>query len=435
MDKFRRGAPVYDGRVLLVFVSAWAAITVAVEPTRVTLTSPPATAQVVVDAPGARAVRLWASTGVLSAATETAPGRFTATYQAPASGPPSYAVVAAWDEAGGPAAAATIALEARIELPVETEPGAQVQAVAGGRRASARGDPGGRARVLLQVPPGVRVARVTATDRAGNATVEEVELDVPPPPTVWLVAPAEVNAGAPVRVYAFAVGGARPRVSAPGGQIEVEAGPGVASAQLRATRDLTLTAAAGGSTATAAVHVRRPPPSTLLVRARPPGPPRLVEPRWELGASVGPRYSGALVGGAVTVEGRHRIGRSRWHLGLDLEGVGGTGSVGASDLVVGGVGLRGLCELRGSITDRIALFVAGELGAFLAHEKVSPAVGRTEEGWDGAPSVGLRVGLLAWVGPGLLTMQLGYAWTPLVGQSLAGLDGAMLALGYRAGRW
>ena len=103
-------------------------------------------------------------------------------YTPPVAGKPTYAVIAAWDEESGEAGAATLVLIGHTEIPVETDPGAQVVALIHGRRSTARANGAGHARILAWVWPGERTATVTALDAAGNATTgNEVALELPPP--------------------------------------------------------------------------------------------------------------------------------------------------------------------------------------------------------------------------------------------------------------
>jgi hypothetical protein len=411
------------------------ALAISVEPARLAQRTPPASARVVIEAPGvpSRALRLWASTGEVSSPRELSPGRFEASYRAPTGGPPADVVLAAWDEASGEVASTSLVLEARTELPVETEPGAQVSAAVAGRRVMVRADATGRAQLILWVPPRVRSARVTAVDAAGNATVEEVQLGMPDPVGLWIVAPDAAEPGERVRLYAFATSGARPRLSAPGARLEVAAQPGVTMGLLEARADVTVVASLGQERATATVRVRAP---TAAAPPLSPTPSRLVEPRWELGASIGPRLSGSLTGGGLTVEGRWRVGRSRLHLGFDVSALYAKGNFGSSELEGGGACAAAVGELRFSVAERVALLVGAELGAMVGGVSRTPSVGRRSTSADGGPSVGAAAGLLAQAGPGLVTIVVGYAWTPLIGVSpTANLEGGWLAVGYRAGRW
>ena len=212
-------------------------VTIVVAPAQVKMEAgaPPAT--VSVTAPGAGELRLWCSAGTLGRAGAIGAGGRRALRRElarrPAAGKPTFAVLAAWDEISGEAATATVTLIGRTEIPVETEAGALVTATVHGRRSTARANDAGHARVPAWVWPGDRAATVTATDAAGNATTSEVALELPPPDGVFLLAPAEVAAGQPVRVWAFATSAATPELAAAGGALaSVERHPGVTAATL-----------------------------------------------------------------------------------------------------------------------------------------------------------------------------------------------------------
>ena len=181
-----------------------------------------------------------------------------ADYRPPATGAPGYALLAAWNDATGEATATTLPLGARTEIPVDTEAGAQVVALIHGRRTTARADGTGHARLLAWVWPGERAATVTALDAAGNGTTTELSIDVPKPPGVFLLTPAEVAPDVPARVFAFTVGAAVPALAAPGASMTVAARPGLASAQLRTLVDVTVTASAGDEQVQRLVRVGRP---------------------------------------------------------------------------------------------------------------------------------------------------------------------------------
>jgi hypothetical protein len=215
----------------------------ATTPVRIDPAAPPV--RVVVTAPGVKQLKLWSSAGALSAPEPLGDGRFEVSYRPPGSGAPSYALIAAWNDATGEAGATTIALGGRTEIPIDTEPGAQVVAVVHGRRTTAHADATGHARVVVWVWPGERAATVTALDAAGNGTTTELPIDVPRPPGLFLVTPAEVAPDVAARVFAFTLGTPVPELSAPGASMTVAARPGLASAQLRTLVDVTVTASTG----------------------------------------------------------------------------------------------------------------------------------------------------------------------------------------------
>jgi hypothetical protein len=444
------------------------AITIAVAPAQLRIETTAPTGRVTVSAPGAQRLRLWCSVGDVSAPEVLGEGRFGATYLPPPTGMPTYAVVAAWDEDSGEAAAATVALAARTEIPVETEAGAQVMVVIHGRRTSARANAAGHARVLAWVWPGERVAAVTAVDAAGNATTTEVPIDVAQPARVFLLAPAQVAAATPARVYAFATGGATPTLAAPGARLErLDARPGVASAELNARQDLTLTAAVGDERVRQPIHVAKaaPPPARSIAlmptgtptpvaptpspssplpspaRTTPAAPVAIARPAaerplspWELGAAATGRYAGAFVAIGGTVGARRRVGR--WAIGLDGEGHYAAGTIAADTVNAGGLAARLAVERRFAVTSRAWLFAALDAGGHLARLRRTTPAGSSSSSWDGGPSVSAALGLLARVGPGLVEIAASYAWSPLLRAGVANnLDGVGLSVGFRAARW
>jgi hypothetical protein len=411
------------------------ALTVVVEPARLPQQAPPSSARVHVG-DGGHKLRLWCSVGNVSQALDLGGGRWDAVYTAPSAGRPQVAVIGAWDEESGQAAVTTLALEGRMEFPAETDPGAQVQVQVGSHRATGRADTAGQARVTSWVSPEARVARITAVDAAGNTTVEEIKLEGPPP-GVWLVAPPEAAEGVPARLVGFASGGTI-SVEAVGGEIEIlQSAPGVLVANLHAHADVRLVARAGGAQASAAVRYRpKPPPGPPPPKPPPPPlPPKLVQPWWEVGATAGARYSGPFVGGGAALEARRRLRAGRWHLGLDLFGLYAAGNARSNDVSLGSVGVRAVAELRLPLGPLVALTLEGGLGGAYAYEHRTPVVGSAAHFSDGAPSLAVNAGLVARAGRGLVVLRLGFAWTPLVRLGLANLDGGMLSVGYRYGKF
>jgi hypothetical protein len=429
---------------VLTLAVGFCALTVAVEPARLQIQPQAAPAKVVIRGlpQKTRLLHLWASVGTVTGA-QTIDGdeggsRIEAFYQPPEAGAPTFAVIAAWDERSGEAGVATVELEGRTEIPVESEAGAQVSVNVGGRKATARADAHGHARVPVWVRPGVRTARVTAVDAHGNTNAADVPLDLPPPTRVWLVPgySGVLAVGAPVPLYAFAVAPAVPRVVAPGAVIAVDARPGISVAKVSGAGDVVVTATVGdggGGQAELALHLAAPPPqprdSGVSVEV---ATPTFADPRMEIGASVGARFSGALVAAAVTAEWRRRLGRSRFHLGVDVGGLYATGNAGSFDLLLGGVVARATAEARFSLGERVALCAGIGLGGAVVGEHRVDAAGTSSAAVDGGPSLAIGGSLLMRIGPGLLAISAGYAWTPLVGLGLAVLDGGMLSVGYRA---
>jgi hypothetical protein len=443
------------------------AITLVVAPAQLKIESGAAPATVTVTAPASSRLRLWCSAGEVSRVQALDDGRFMASYAPPATGKPTYAVVAAWDEESGEAATATIALVARTEIPVETEAGALVVAVVHGRRSTAHANAAGHARVPAWVWPGDRTATVTATDAAGNATTNEVALELPPPDGVFVLAPAQAAAGQPVRVWAFATGGTTPQLAASGGAAlsSLALRPGVTSATLRLRADATLTATAGGDRAQQPIALAQvtPPPerSIALGTAAPlpkwaqPQPPQTASNAasaataarsgadvrrgapslspWELGAALAGHYAGDFLGGGATVEARRRL--RRVGLGADVDGRYARGVLGSDDAVAGGLGLRIAADVRFAVAERVTLLITGGAGGHWSRVRRTSAAGAAVTQNDGGPSIAASGGALVRVGPGYFTFAVGYAWTPLVAAGLANVDGATLSVGYRVARW
>jgi hypothetical protein len=447
-------------------------IGVVVAPAQLKIESGAAPAAVTVTAPAATSLRLWCSTGTVSEPTVLADGRFGASYVPPAAGKPTYAVIAAWDEATGEAATATVTLAARTEIPVETEPGALVVAVVHGRRSTAHANAAGHARVPAWVWPGDHAATVTATDAAGNATTNEVALELPPPDGVFLLAPAEAAMGQGVRVYAFATGGVAPQLTASGAQLSSLAlAPGVTTAMLTLRREeATLTATASGDREVRRIRAaaqpappegsiplqappvpKSSPPKPAATSTPPPAPLTPPSPRqplatgtvaapiaalspWELGAVLAGRYSGPFLGGGLVVEARRRL--RRFAVGLDLDGHDAAGSLDGDSSRAGGLALRLVGEARFAIAPRATLYVAVGAGGHWARVRREPPLGPVTNRNDGGPSLAGTAGLLARIGPGWVVVDLGYAWTPLLRTSSgANVDGVGLSVGYRVARW
>jgi hypothetical protein len=441
IDKFagsERTCPQW--RVLSVIL----ALAVAVQPVQLRA-EPGATAVVTVSAPTTARLVLWCSAGELSALYPTGAGKFAALYRAPITRLPTRVLIAVWDEASGEAARTTLALAARVTVPVETDPGAQVTLQLRGRRATARANAEGQARVTAWVGPDERVATVIARDVSGNARTLEMGLDVPRAASLFVAAPDELVAGSTARVFAFAVGEGTPTLTVAGATLDhVEARAGITTAVVRAPSvrlpssstavanatsksghqgEATLTATLAGATAMRHVH--------FLAAAAAERP--LSD--WELGASISGRYSGALGGLALAIELRRRMAPSRFVLGLDLDARYAAGTVDTNSIALGGAALRFVGEARFRLTPTVAAVVALAIGATLVRERRVPASGIETTPADGGPALGATLALLKRLGPGWLTLAAGYSWAPLVGLSLANSDGGMVTLGYRAARW
>ncbi|HXU73767.1 MAG TPA: hypothetical protein VN947_30820 [Polyangia bacterium] len=377
----------------------------------------PATVTVTVTSPGAPHLRLWCSAGTLSPAPPRQGGRFTVRYTPPAAGKPTYAVLAAWDEASGEAATATVTLIGRTEIPVETEGGALVTAVVRGHRSTAHANPTGHARVPAWVWPGDRTATVIATDAAGNATSSEVALDLPPPDGVFLLAPQSLTTEEPVRVWAFAPAGVTPELAATGASLSsVERRPGATAAMLEPHGEVTLTATAGGDRATQRIGFTHR---------------RLDD--YELGLALVGRYSGSFGGVGPTLELRRRF--NRWFaLGADLVGRYDVGRIGPDEARGGGLGGSAIAEGRFAVARRLTLFADLGVGFHWTRFRRANPAQKTVTTDYGGFVVSLDVGVLFRVGPGWLTAALGYSYAGLLPGASQNLDGGILSVGYRLGR-
>jgi hypothetical protein len=412
------------------------ALTVAITPVRLQI-GQNRSARILVGAaaPSAK-IRVWTSLGSVSAA-HVVGGRIEAEYTPPPAGPPAYAVVAAWDEKTGEVAVATVELEARTEIPVDTEPGAQVSVTVANHRGSARADAKGHATALVWCPPGVLTAKVTAQDAAGNTTVAEVALDVPTPERVWWVERDPAPDGA-ARLFAFTLQPQVPEIIANAAIVTVSTQPGVASVTARGGGDAEVIALVGDAQARHELHFTRPeppkpPPVTQSVIVQIPA--RFADPRDDLGASVGPRFSGNLIDAAATVEWRHRVRRSRFHLGVDVGALYASGNGGTDQVRLGGAFARVIGEARFFPTEKVALTLGIGAGGALVGERRTPVVGADFTSTDGGPSVGGQVGLLARLGRGVLTITGGFWYTPLLGMGNTILDGGAVSVGYRTLRF
>ena len=161
----------------------------------------------------------------------------------------------------------------------------------------------------------------------------------------------------------------------------------------------------------------RPSPSNAAATAAPPFIAALAPlSPWELGAALAGRYSGAFLGGGATVEARRRL--RRVGLGADLDGRYARGVLGGDDAVAGGLGLRLAADVRFAVAERVTLLVTGGAGGHWARVRRTPAVGGAVTRNDGGPSIAASGGALVRVGPGFVTVAVGYAWTPLAGAGL-----------------
>jgi hypothetical protein len=412
-------------------LSVFLALAVAVQPTQLRATAG-ATATVTVSAPAGARLIWWCSAGELSAPVAGGEGKQTAVYHAPETRLPMRVLIAVWDEASGEAARTSLAVAARVTVPVETDAGALVTLQLHGRRATAHANAAGVARPTTWVWPDEHVATVIARDVAGNASTTEVALDVPRAASLFVMAPDELAAGATARVFAFAVGEGAPALSVGGGTLEAMASrAGMTTAMLRgpdtaAAGDMTLTASLDGATATRHVRLLAPPAATTTERPL---------SNWELGASLSGRYAGALSSIALAVELRRLLAPRRFAIGLDVDARYAAGTVDMAGIALGGAALRLTGEARFRLTPSTFAVVAVAIGGTLVRERRAMPPGADLTPVDGGPSLGASFVVLKRLGPGWLTVAAGFSWAPLVGLSLVNSDGGTLTLGYRAARW
>jgi hypothetical protein len=416
------------------------ALTVAVSPARLQIgpNKPPARISVSGLQPKKSKVahvRVWTSLGTVSEARDGSRGDVEASYQPPIAGPPAFAVIGAWDDDTGEVAVATIELEASTEIPVETEPAARVTVSVANRRSTTRADTRGHAAAMLNVPPGVTTARVTAQDAAGNITVAEVPLDIPAPDRVWIVERAQ-PAGQQAQLYAFALAPYIPEVRTRSGnaRMTVSTQPGVSIVTLRGTGHVGLIANVGTFEATHELDLGVPaaPQAPVGVAvAVAVAAPRFADPRDDLGASIGVRFAD-LVAAAVGVEWRRRLRHTRFHLGVDFEGLYAEGTAPTARVQMGGAAARAVAEARlFPPTTRVTVLVGVGVGGAIAFEHRVPTSGASYTATDGGPSLGVHAGLLAKLGPGVISIAAGFYYTPLLGIANTNLEGGLLSVGYR----
>jgi hypothetical protein len=99
------------------------------------------------------------------------------------------------------------------------------------------------------------------------------------------------------------------------------------------------------------------------------------------------------------------------------------------------VGARGVAEVRLPLGPLVAAVLQAGVGGFYLYQNRTPVVGRTREISDGTLSLSAGAGIVARAGRGLFVLRLEFAWTPILRLGLSNLDGAVLSVGYRYGRW
>ncbi|EPX56646.1 hypothetical protein D187_007988 [Cystobacter fuscus DSM 2262] len=150
--------------------------------------------------PGAPPLRAAASTGRLTPQRSSTPEEFLFIWTPPDIRYPLLAVLAFWtDSPAGPPeiTRVPIPLLGRNELTVDTAAGAQVVVEVAGRSfGPARADRRGKAKVTVQVPPGVSKASVRVTSTRQRPSLRTIPLDVPPEqPLLAVMSPESLPAG------------------------------------------------------------------------------------------------------------------------------------------------------------------------------------------------------------------------------------------------
>jgi len=235
---------------------------------------------------GTPALKATASSGTLTALPAPAPEVQLWRWVPPDIRYPLLAVVAFWvDTPEGPPEVTTVHLPmlGRTNLQVKTAKGANVVVRIGEARfGPVRANRRGKAQVPVEVPPGVKEARVLATAR-GRQTDRAAPLDVPPErPLLALFSPEsiapgsegwlQVLGGTPAEASALElkVGGAQAQVvEAARGLFRVKAEPGATEVLV----DVRWKDGTGSARATAPVR------APVVVAVAPVTPPPLVEPR------------------------------------------------------------------------------------------------------------------------------------------------------------
>lgn len=281
-----------------------------------------------VRSPG-RSARLRAVTqvGELTERQELSPDEARLVWTPPATRLPQTAVIVLWTQGAIEApeiAVVRIPLIGRTDLEAKTEPGAEVRVEVAGKWFGPRNaDARGRARVLVEVPPGARSARVLARSGKKETTLE-APLTAPPfNPLVAAISPqplAAADGGWLWIVHADALDADQLEVAVQGGKArlsrterdralyELIAEPG-------ATR-LTVTGGLRGQDQAriqAATAITVPPP------APPPAPKPEPVQRLFPGAHVFAFYAGgASAGWGMTLDGSYRLPVLAERLSIEL---------------------------------------------------------------------------------------------------------------------
>lgn len=288
---------------------------------------------------------------------------------------PHHAIALFWTEGSQPPEPAVVrlSLRGRTELPVETEAGAEVRVEIGGKTfGPARADRQGKATLTIEVPPGVREAKVLGESR-GQKTVRTVPIDVPPAPE-WALVISPTSLRADRWGWGIAAR-ASPSESVPdarceGGQIE-RASSGRDPAVFRITPD----------PAAQEVRVRLGEAEVRAAVVQPPPPPPIApDQRGSVGASVGAMVTRGL-GYAANIEAgyRPRFGGERVtleaRLGLRRGTTALNGLVGPAEAEVLAMPLELGARVQAFERDRWVLYLAGGGGPlfFQAQSAGAPA--------------------------------------------------------------
>jgi hypothetical protein len=401
--------------------------------------------------PDGAPLRLAAAASTGSLAAEGSEGGRVArfTYTPPEARHPHWATLLFWELAEGaqPSAPTVLRLPllGRTTLDISTEPEAEVVVqVQRARFGPARANARGQARIAVEVPPGVRSARVLATV-GGEQTEREVALDVPDDGALAvLMSPEAVPAGGSAWLAVAADPGLGPEallVTAEGGSVQslqtrppvyrITPDAGVREVKLRVRRregaeELTRTLAVRSAARPAAAPAPPPPPEPrlslhllgggFLARGANRGP----------AAALGAGYTLPLLQGRLAAEAE--LGLRRVVLEGALQG-------GVDRVRSRVIGAPLLLSLRLGLLERGALSLGARLGAGLTvfrHRLQSPAhADFSEGGVDPAGFLalqgGYRLGPLTLLAEARGSVQP--ATTPRLDARLGGL-GLLLGMRY-----
>jgi hypothetical protein len=160
------------------------------------------------------------------------------------------------------------------------------------------------------------------------------------------------------------------------------------------------------------------------------GPPR--GPRWEVGGAAGGRFSGAFAGLAVLAQGRVRLRSLPLYLGVDVGGRYSKGDAGVP-LELAGLAVHGTFDARLELGRRVELVIGVLVGGAVLTGHTDDLQQRPVT--DGGPTVGVEGAVAARLGPGQLSIALGFEYTPLVGHRNTNVDGGAVTVAYRYARW